>query len=205
MPIASAHRQGRLVGAFVVSAVALCLLGAVMARNSALDPRHAGGLTSSAGLLMFLGVVVVVAAIGGRIPAVVTAVAALALVDWYLIPPYRSFAIARGSDAAYLAAFMVTAVVVAAVAVEQAARRRVEALRSRNEADTVFALADRLARPNPPQVVVEEIHHTLNRRSVALLAPDGDGWSVEAVGRRTRRSRRRPTASTTSCATATCS
>ena len=28
-----------------------------------------GGLTSSAGLLMFLGVVVVVAAIGGRIPA----------------------------------------------------------------------------------------------------------------------------------------
>ena len=28
----------------------------------------------------------------------------------------------------------------------------------------MFALADRLARPNPPQVVVEEIHDTLNRR-----------------------------------------
>ena len=71
-----------------------------------------------------------------------------------------------------------------AVAVEQAARRRVEALRSRSEADTVLALADRLARPNPPQVVVDEIHQTLNRRSVALLAPDGDGWSVEAARRR---------------------
>ena len=69
---------------------------------------------------------------------------------------------------------------VAAVAVELAARRRVEALRSRTESDVVFALADRLARPNPPQVVVEEIHHTLNRQSVALLVPDGDGWSVEA-------------------------
>ena len=140
-----------------------------------------GALTSSAGLLMFLGVVVVVAAIGGRIPAVVTALAALAVVDWYLIPPYRSFAIARGSDAAYLAAFVVTAVV-AAVAVEQAARRRVEALRSRDEADVVLALADRLARPNPPQVVVEEIHDALNRRSVALLVP---------ARRRTGRSRRR--------------
>ena len=96
------------------------------------------------------------------------AAAALAIVDWYLIPPYRSFAIASGSDAAYLAAFVVTALV-AAVAVEQAARRRVEAVSSRAEADTVFALADRLARPNPPQVVVEEIHATLSRRSVALL------------------------------------
>ena len=38
------------------------LLGTLVARNSALDPRHAGALTSSAGLLMFLGVVVVVAA-----------------------------------------------------------------------------------------------------------------------------------------------
>lgn len=178
-PMFSAHRRERLVSAFVVAAIAVFLLGAFVARNSALDPRHTGRLTSSAGLLMFLGVVVVVAAIGGRVPAVVTAAAALALVDWYLIPPYQSFAIARGSDAAYLAAFMVTAFV-AAVAVEQSARRRLEAVRSRNEADTVFALADRLVRPNPPQVVVEEIHHTLRRQSVALLAPEGDGWSVEA-------------------------
>ena len=97
-----------------------------------------------------------------------------------MIPPYRSFAIASGSDAAYLAAFVVTALV-AAVAVEQAARRRVEAVSSRAEADTVFALADRLARPNPPQVVVEEIHATLSRRSVALLTLDHDEWLVEAA------------------------
>ena len=179
MPIAPAYPRGRLIGAFVVSAVAVIVLGALVARNSALDPHHAGGFTSSAGFLIFLGVVVVVAAIGGRIPAVATALAAFVVVDWYLIPPYRSFAIASGPDAAYLAAFVLTALV-AAIAVEQAASRRVEALRSRTAADVVFALADRLARPNPPQVVVEEIHRTLNRRAVALLASDGDGWSVEA-------------------------
>ena len=148
---------------------------------------------------MFLGVVVVVAAIGGRIPAVATALAALAarrLVPDPAVPVVRDRE--RGSDAAYLAAFVLTAFV-AAVAVEQAARRRVEALRSRTEADVVFALADRLARPNPPQVVVEEIHHTLNRQSVALLASDGDGWSVEASCRRSVDRDRPPTASTTSC------
>ena len=60
---------------------------------------------------MFLGVVVVVAAIGGRLPALVTAIAAILVVDWYLIPPYRSLAIARGSDAVYLVAFVASAAV----------------------------------------------------------------------------------------------
>jgi len=178
--VAPAYGRERMVSAFVLSAIAVVLLGALVAHNSALDPHHPGPLTSSAGLLMFLGVVVVVAAIGGRIPALVTALAALAVVDWYLIPPYRSFAVARGSDVVYLGAFVLTAFV-AAVAVELAATRRVETLQSRTEADVVFALADRLARPNPPQVVVEEIQHTLNRQSVALLVPDGNGWSVEAA------------------------
>ena len=156
------------------------MLGTLVARNSALAPRHSDGLTSSAGFLIFLGVVVVVAAIGGRIPAAATALAALLLVDFYLIPPYRSFAMASGEDAAYLAAFVLTACV-AALAVERAATRRVEVLRSRTEADVVFGLADRLAKSNPPQVVVDEIQRTLHRRSVALLAPRDDGWCVEAA------------------------
>jgi two-component system sensor histidine kinase KdpD len=70
---------------------------------------------------------------------------------------------------------------VAAIAVEQATRRRAEAARVRGEADTVLALADRLAQPNPPQVVVEEIHEMLHRSSVALLAPEGTRWIVEAA------------------------
>ena len=178
-PMVSTHHRQRLMSAIGFGAVAVVLLSALAAHNSALDPRHADGLTSSAGLLMFLGVVVVAAAIGGRLPAFLTAAAGVVIVDWYLIPPYGSLGVARGSDVEYLVAFAVTACIVA-IAVEQAARRRVEALRSRGEADIVLALADRLVRPNPPQVVVDEIHDTLSRRSVALLTPDGDGWTVEA-------------------------
>ena len=91
---------------------------------------------------------------------------------------------------AYLTAFAATALV-AAVAVEQSARRQVEVLRSRTEADVVFALAERLARPNPPQVVVEEIRETLNREAVALLAPDGDALVGRGGRRRASDHRRR--------------
>jgi two-component system sensor histidine kinase KdpD len=71
--------------------------------------------------------------------------------------------------------------VVAAIAVKQAVHRRDEAVRVHGEADTVLTLAGRLARPNPPQVVVEEIQETLHREAVALLAPEGGGWRVDAT------------------------
>jgi two-component system, OmpR family, sensor histidine kinase KdpD len=179
VPIASAQPRRRIAIAFVVAAIAIAVLAMLSSQNSAIDPRAKGGVTASAGLLIFLGVVLVVAAIGGRVPALVTAFVSLAVVDWYLMPPYRSFAIAHSADAVYIVAFIATAVAVSAV-VDAAARHRVAALQSQQEADTVLALADRLTRQNPPQVVVEEIHETLRRTSVALLMPNGDRWAVEA-------------------------
>jgi two-component system, OmpR family, sensor histidine kinase KdpD len=180
LPIGSSHSRRRVLMGFAVAALAFGLLVPLTAHNSALRPDHTGPIGSAAGLLVYLGVVVVVAAIGGVIPAFASAFAAAAAVDWYLIPPYGSFAIARGADTAYLAAFLVTAGVVS-VLVEQAARRRVEVIRSRDEADAVRALADRLVAPNRPQAVLEEIHAVLHRESVTLLAATGDGWSVEAT------------------------
>jgi two-component system sensor histidine kinase KdpD len=179
LPIGSSHSRRRVVGGFLVAAVALGLLVPLVAHNSALRPHHPGPISSAAGFLIYLGVVVVVAAIGGFIPAFVAAVVSAAAVDWYLMPPYGSFAIARGTDTAYLAAFLGSAAVVSVV-VEQGARRRVEVLRSRDEADAVRALAGRLLQPNPPQAVLEEIYSALDRESVTLLAPKGDGWVVEA-------------------------
>jgi two-component system sensor histidine kinase KdpD len=179
VPIHIAYSRDRLVTAFAVAAAAMVVVTALVAHFSALEPHHPGAVTSGAGLLLFLGVVVVVDAIGGRLPALVAALAAVFVVDWYLIPPYRSLAMARGSDAVYVAAFLASAALIAAV-VEHAAQGRVEALRARDEADVVMALADRLARPNPPQAVVEEIHRALDRSAVALLLPHNDEWVVEA-------------------------
>jgi two-component system sensor histidine kinase KdpD len=177
--IRSAQGRDRMVMGLVLGVLAFGPLTLLVAHESALRPGHHGPITSAAGFLVYLGVVVVIAAVGGVVPALVAAVAAAAVVDWYLIPPYGSFAIARGVDVGYLGAFVVGAVVVAAV-VEQGARRRVEAVRWRDEADTVRALADRLVQENPPEAVVEEIHAALDRQCVALLCPVGDTWVVDA-------------------------
>jgi two-component system sensor histidine kinase KdpD len=182
LALGPAHSAYRVLAGLSVAAVAFGVLIPLVAHNSAVRPHHPGSITSAAGLLIYVGVVVVVAAIGGVVPACAAAVVAAAAVDWYLIPPYGSFAIARGGDTGYLAAFLATAVVVSIV-VEQGARRRVEVLRSRDEAETVRALAGRLIQPNPLQAVLEEVHAVGGRESVTLLAPAGGGWLAEvAVG-----------------------
>ena len=178
-PIANADRRRRMLGASVLAVVAIGLVAALLSHYSALDPRHAGALTSSAGLLIFLGVVALVAVVGGTKPAMVTIIAAVVLVDWYLIPPYRSFGIELGADAAYVAAFVVMAVV-ATLAVDRAARRRAEASHLRQEADLLGAMAAHLGQTDSPQPVVDQIAGALDRRSVALLAPSGEQWEVEA-------------------------
>jgi two-component system sensor histidine kinase KdpD len=173
LPVASSHSLRRVLLGFLFALVALGILIPVIAHNSALRPVRPGPVTSAAGFLVFLGVVVVVAAIGGVIPALVAAMAASAAVDWYLMPPYGTFAIARGTDTLYLAAFLVSAGVVSVV-VEQGARRRVEALRSRDEAEAVRALAGRLVEPDPLQAVLDEIRTVLRRDDVVLREPGKD-------------------------------
>jgi len=175
----SALGRGRMILGSLLGVAALGPLALLIAHGSAVRPLHHGPITSAAGLLIYLGVIVVIAAVGGLIPAIITAIAAAAIVDWYLIPPYGSFAMARGDDVGYCAAFVVGAVVVAAV-VEEGARRRLEAVRFRDEAATVRALAGQLIHHNPPEAVLEEIHAALGRECVALLDPAGDAWTVDA-------------------------
>jgi two-component system sensor histidine kinase KdpD len=174
-----ADQRNRMLVGFGIALCALPLLTFLFAENSAIRPHHGGPVTAAEGFLAYLTVTVVVAAIGGLIPALATATASAAAVDWFLIPPYGTFAIARGSDAVSVLAFVLCAGVVSVV-VERAARHRVAALRARSESDAVMSLAHRLAQPNPPQAVLEEIHTGLGRESVALLARHNDEWITEA-------------------------
>ncbi len=177
-PPASAHRRRSLAG-YALAAPAIVVLAVLVAHNSALDHHHTGLMTSSAGLLVFLGVTALVAVIGGYKPAVATMVAGVVLVDWYLIPPYHTFGLGLGLDAGYLAAFVVTASV-ATLAVDQATRRQREATHLREEADLLATMATRLLQSDAPQKVVDEIGRTLHRQAVALLAPAGEAWEIEA-------------------------
>ncbi len=165
----------RQVGALLLAGVTLPVLTAVLILQ-----RENVGLPSV--LLLYLLVAVVVATVGGIGPAVVAALGALLLADFYFTEPYGSLAIRGMEETLGIIAFLVVAGLVS-VLVDQSARRSLEAARARSEAE---ALA-RLAAPggadtDPLTVIVEGLCSTFDLEAVAVLhRDDGQGWVVEAA------------------------
>lgn len=91
-------------------------------------------------LLIFLLLVVVVAVIGGFWPAVLAAITASLLLNWYFTPPVHTFTIADPQNMLALLLFVTVAVVVSSV-VHLAALRAVQAARSAADAAALLALA----------------------------------------------------------------
>jgi two-component system sensor histidine kinase KdpD len=101
-----------------------------------------GGLHLDLGddLLVYLVAVVAVAVVGGFWPAVIAAVVASLLVNWYFTPPVHTLTIADGKSLLALMLFVTVAVTVSSV-VHLAAHRARQAARSTDEAAELLALA----------------------------------------------------------------
>ena len=84
--------------------------------------------------------VVAVAVVGGFWPAVLAAVTASLLVNWYFTPPVHTLTIADGKSLLALLLFVTVAVTVSSV-VHLAALRARQAARSTEEAQDLLALA----------------------------------------------------------------
>jgi two-component system sensor histidine kinase KdpD len=91
-------------------------------------------------LLVFLLAVVAVTVVGGFWPAVLAAVAASLLLNWYLTPPLHTFTIGEPRNLLALVLFVTVAVAVSSI-VHLAARRAVQAAASREETASLLALA----------------------------------------------------------------
>jgi two-component system sensor histidine kinase KdpD len=91
-------------------------------------------------LLLYLVVVVAVTVLGGFWPAVLAAVAASLLLNWYFTEPIHTFTIAQPKELLALLLFVTVAVAVSSV-VHLAARRAVQAARAREEAAALLELA----------------------------------------------------------------
>ena len=89
--------------------------------------------------MLYLSLTVAVALVGGRWPALVAAVLAAFLLNYFFIPPRHTLNVASGTDLLTLAVFVVTGIAVAAV-VDAAARRREQARRAEQEAATLAML-----------------------------------------------------------------
>ncbi|HTD50656.1 MAG TPA: ATP-binding protein, partial [Acidimicrobiia bacterium] len=132
-------------------------------------------------LILLLGVVIV-AVIGGLVPAFVAAVVALALGDFYFTVPFHTLRMTKPSEIAALVVFGAVAAVVSAL-VDRLARRSAQIARSQAEAEALARLAGGsvLTAAEPLSSLVAELRRTFALDAVAVLEADGDGWRPVAV------------------------
>ncbi len=155
-----------LAGVLLVAGLPLLTL-ALSARSQHLDLGD--------DLLIYLVAVVAVAVVGGFWPAVLAAVTASLLVNWYFTPPVHTLTIADGKSLLALLLFVTVAVTVSSV-VHLAALRARQAARSTEEAEDLLALAQTvLGGQDTPAAVLD--HLIANRGGRAeLLERSGGAW-----------------------------
>ncbi|MGH3711098.1 MAG: ATP-binding protein, partial [Pseudonocardiaceae bacterium] len=146
------------------------------------------GLSLPSQILCYLVTVVTVALIGGLYPALVAALTASLLINYYFTPPLYSFTIAQSTNIVALAVFLVVAAAVSSV-VDLAARRTRQAARATAEAETLLALASSVLHgDNALLTLLGTLRETFGMDSAALLHRDVDtpipgeagAWSVVA-------------------------
>ncbi len=143
----------RLVAGVVLAAAALPLLTAVLA---AWRPH----LNLADDLLIYLVAVVTITVLGGFWPAVLAAVAASLLLNWYFTEPLHTFTIAEPKNLLALLLFVTVAVAVSSV-VHLSARRAVQAAQAREEAAAQLELAQTvLGGADSPAAILDHLTRT---------------------------------------------
>jgi two-component system, OmpR family, sensor histidine kinase KdpD len=131
-------------------------------------------------LLFYLLVVIGVAAVGGLIPAVLSAIGAFLLANWYFTTPFHTLTVDRDDNLIALIVFVVVAVVVGEL-VSRVARRRAQASRAQADAETLAALSGTLLSDHDPvPALMAGLRDAFGCESVSVLRRSGDGWRVEA-------------------------
>jgi two-component system, OmpR family, sensor histidine kinase KdpD len=137
-------------------------------------------LSLSSVLLVYLLAVIAVAAIGGILPALLTAAATFVASDYYFTTPVHSLSMSKGDNVVALVVFIVAAAAVGQL-VSRSARRRAEAMRARTEAETLARLSGTLlSEQDPLTALTDNLCDAFDCDSVAVLRREGDRWIVEA-------------------------
>jgi two-component system sensor histidine kinase KdpD len=132
------HEQSGLSARRQLAGAALAVIGlpSLTALLDVLQPH----LNLSDDLLIYLVAVVAVTVVGGFWPAVLAAVAACLLLNWFFTEPLHTFTIAEPRNLLALVLFVTVAVAVSSV-VHLAARREADAARSSKETESLLGLA----------------------------------------------------------------
>jgi two-component system, OmpR family, sensor histidine kinase KdpD len=148
-----------------------------------------GQLNLISDVLIYLVAVVVVALVGGFVPAVLLAVVGSLLLNYYFIPPIHQFTIAEANNALALGVFVVVALLVSSV-VDTAARRTRQAARASAESEMLATTAgDVLRGQRAVEAVLDRVREAFGMESATLLEREGGkegkqgpaaGWGVVA-------------------------
>ncbi len=148
-----------------------------------------GDLNLTSDVLIFLIGVIGVALVGGLVPAVIAAVAASLLLNYYFTPPFYTFNITEANNALALVVFVIVGIVVSTI-VNDAARRSKQAARASAESDLLVTTAGSILRGEQPlQAVVDRVREAFGMDTVTLLerprTPEGAvtpaGWQAVAT------------------------
>ncbi len=165
----------RQVAGVLLAAVVLPLLTAGLALG-----RHHLSLDDN--LLIYLVAVVAIAIAGGFWPAVLAAIAASLLLNWFFTPPLYTFTIEKPENLLALLLFVTVAVTVSSV-VHLAARRAGQAARSAGEAASLLALAQTvLGGADTPAAVLDHLTGTLGGRAELRERVRGEWVQIAASG-----------------------
>ena len=163
----------RRVAAWILTVVGLPLMTAVLAAGR-------DRLTLSTDLLLFLAATVGIALLGGVLVAVVAAVVASLLANWFFVEPIHTFTISEPENVIAIAIF-VTAAIGASVLVSRLERRSREAFQARAEARALARTSGILIGASDPlPELLDQLRITFALESVSLLSNRDDGWVVDA-------------------------
>jgi two-component system, OmpR family, sensor histidine kinase KdpD len=132
-------------------------------------------------VLIYLVALVGITLLGGIIPAVLSAVAASLLLNWFFTPPLHTWTVDSPQNLLALVLFVAVAVIVSGT-VHLAARRSALAVRSSHEAAVLLSLARTLlGGEDTANDVLRQLSETLSG-SAELVERRGDVWVTVAAG-----------------------
>ena len=167
----------RQIAGYALAAVLAPLVTVILA-----NMRSSLNLTSD--VLAFLLAVIAVAVTGGFVPALLEAIAASLLLNYYFTPPIHQWTIAEANNALALGVFVVVGLVVSWV-VDIAARRTKQAARANAESELLVTTAGSILRGQGTlDALLDQTREAFGMRSASLLECQGRGpaadWAVVA-------------------------
>src|SRR6516162_9456566 len=173
----------RQVAGYVLAAALAPLVTVVLA-----SMRSSLNLTTE--VLVYLLAVIAVAVTGGFVPALLEAIAASLLLNYYFTPPVYTFTIAEVNNALALGVFVAVALIVSWI-VDIAARRTKQAARANAESELLVTTAGSILRGQGTlDALLERVREAFGMHSASLLEcqPNGAGpargpsadWAVVA-------------------------